>query len=368
MVLEIKKIKVMQVISDSNIGGAGKVLLNLLSCFDKSEIDCKVIIPKESKLKNYVNKIGYETFEIDGLGEVSFSFDLIKKLAGIFKIEKPDIVHTHASLSARIAAKNLKIKMVYTRHWIGNTKTNLVLRLINNYFCDAAIAVSQEVSRSLIATGIDERKIKIIHNGVMPLKIYSSIEKKILKNKYRIEDEFVFGVVARLEKVKGIKYFIDAANKFLGYNKKNVKFFIFGDGSLKNNLENYVHELHLDKKIIFAGFIENIAKAVNLLDVFVLPSIQEAFPLSLLEAMSVGCACIATRCGGPTEIITDRENGVLVGKRDTDALFAAMKLLYEDSTMRKNIGDAAIKLIKNNFSVKAMTDKTVEIYKRLVDF
>lgn len=367
MVLEIKKIKVMQVISDSNIGGAGKVLLNLLSCFDKSEIDCKVIIPKESKLKNYVNK-RYETFEVDGLGEVSFSFDLIKKLTGIFKTEKPDIVHTHASLSARIAAKNLKIKTVYTRHWIGNTRTNFALKLINNYFCDAAIAVSQKVSRSLIATGINERKIKIIHNGVMPLKIYSSVEKKILKNKYHIDNEFVFGVIARIEKVKGIKFFIDAANKFLSYNKKDVKFFIFGDGSLKNNLENYVHELRLDKKIIFAGFIENIAEAMNLLDVFVLPSIQEAFPLSLLEAMSVGCACIATQCGGPVEIITDMENGILVEKRDADALFSAMKLLYENGTMREKIGDAAINLVKNNFSVKDMADKIIEIYKRLVDF
>jgi glycosyltransferase involved in cell wall biosynthesis len=141
-VLKIKKIKVIQVISDSNIGGAGKVVLTLLSCFDKNEIDCEIIIPKNSQLKSYIKDMGYKIFEISSFGEVSFDFDLTKKLVKVFKREKPDIVHTHASLSARIAAKILKIKVVYTRHWLGLKKTNFLLKLINNYFCDVAIAVS----------------------------------------------------------------------------------------------------------------------------------------------------------------------------------------------------------------------------------
>ncbi len=362
---KIKKIKVIQVISDSNIGGAGKVVLNLLSCFDRNKIDCKIIIPKDSQLKSYIKMMDYKIFEIDNLGEVSFDFGLIKKLAKIFKSEKPDVVHTHASLSARIAAKILKIKVVYTRHWIGYQKTNFFLKLINNYFCDAAIAVSQEASHSIITTGINAKKVNIVRNGIMPLRIYSEMEKKFLRHKYKIGNEFVFGVVARLEEVKGIKYFIEAANKFLSYNK-SAKFLIFGDGSLKNNLENYVHELCLEKKIIFCGFINNVEEAVNLFDVFVLPSIQEALPLALLEAMSLGCACIATKCGGPSEIIVDKKNGILVAKKNVDDLFKAMKLLFDNNDLREKIGHEALKLIKNNFSAQEMTDKTVKIYERLV--
>ena len=364
-VLKIKKIKVIQVISDSNIGGAGKVVLNLLSCFDKNEIDCEIIIPKNSQLKSYIKDMGYKIFEISSFGEVSFDFDLTKKLVKVFKREKPDIVHTHASLSARIAAKILKIKVVYTRHWLGLKKTNFLLKLINNYFCDAAIAVSQEASHALIATGINAKKVNIVRNGIMPLRIYSEMEKKFLRHRYGIENEFIFGVVARLEKVKGIRYFIEAANKFLSCNK-NVKFLIFGDGNLKNNLENYVHELCLDKKIIFCGFIKNVEEAMNLFDVFVLPSIQEALPLALLEAMSLGCACIATECGGPSEIIVNKKNGILVKKKSVDDLFKGMKLLFDNNDLRKKIGNEALKLIKNNFSAQEMTSKTIKIYERLV--
>ena len=362
---KIKKMKVIQVISDSNIGGAGKVVLNLLSCFDKNKVDCEVIIPKDSQLKSYIKNMDYKIFEIDNFGEVSFDFDLIKKLIKIFRSEKPDVVHTHASLSARIAAKILKIKVVYTRHWLGYQKTNFLLKLINNYFCDAAIAVSQEASHSLISTGINAKKVNIIRNGITPLRIYSEMEKKFLRHKYKIENEFVFGVVARLEEVKGIKYFIEAANKFLRYNE-NAKFLIFGDGSLKNNLENYVHELCLEKKIIFCGFIKNVEEAMNLFDVFVLPSIQEALPLALLEAMSLGCACIATKCGGPSEIIVDKKNGILVEKKNVDDLFKAMKLLFDNNDLREKIGYEAFKLIKNNFSAQEMTNKTIKIYERLV--
>lgn len=357
--------KIIQVISDSNIGGAGKVILNMLKCFDRKKINCKIIIPSASKLKSLIEKLDYETIEINGLGEISINQKLIKTFTDIFKNEKPDIVHTHASLSARIAAKKLKIKTVYTRHWLGGENTNIFVRIINNYFCDAAIAVSQFAATSLLSTGISEKKINIIHNGIKPMKKYSEIEKKILRNKYEIDNEFIFGTILRIEKVKGINYFIDAAKLFLDYNS-NTKFLIFGDGSLKNKLENYVHEIGCQNKIIFKGFAENTEEILNLFDIFVLPSLQEALSLVLIEAMSVGCCCISTECGGPSEIISNTENGLLVPTKNSAAIFDAMKFLFENDYMRENFSQNAYKSSRENFSAQTMTDEITKIYERLI--
>ena len=359
--------KIIQVVSDSNIGGAGKVILNMLKHFDRQKIDCKIVIPKKSKLKSYIKQLDYETIEIDGLGETSLERKLIKTFVKIFRDEKPDIVHTHASLSARIAAKKLKIKTVYTRHWLGGENTNIFARIMNNYFCDAAIAVSQAASNSLIATGISEKKINIIHNGIDPLKKFSDIERRILRNKYQLEeDEFIFGTVARIEKVKGLKYFINAANLFLNYNP-NAKFLIFGEGSLRNKLENYVHELRRENNIIFKGFADNTQEAYNLFDVFVLSSLQEALSLALIEAMSTGCPCISTNCSGPCEIIKDNENGMLVPIKNSKAIFEAMKFLFDNDDIREKFSVNAYNSVRKNFSASTMTNEVTKFYERLVN-
>ena len=359
--------KVIQVVSDSNIGGAGKVVINMLKFFDKEKIDCKVIIPKDSKLKPYIKQLGYDTIEIDGLGEVSFDLKLIKTFIKIFSDEKPDIVHTHASLSARIAAKKLKIKVVYTRHWLDQGKTNFFARLINNYLCDAVVAVSQATGNFVLSTGVAEKKINIIHNGIEPIRKYSDIEKKILRARCRVDDDtFVFGTVARIEKVKGIKYFIDAADLFLRYNP-NAEFLIFGEGTLTKELENYVRELKREKNIIFEGFADNTQEVYNLLDVFVLPSLQEALSLVLLEAMSAGCPCIATDCGGPREIIKENENGILVKTKDSHAIFEAMKFLFENKDIRDKFSANAWHHVREKFSASGMTNKITELYERLIE-
>ena len=108
--------KIIHVISDSNIGGAGKYLLNYLENCNTERYNVKVVIPVKSKLKDEISKLGFEIYEIDGLAEQSYSKIGVENLKTIFKKEKPDLVHAHACLSARIAAKKCKAKIVYTRH------------------------------------------------------------------------------------------------------------------------------------------------------------------------------------------------------------------------------------------------------------
>ena len=92
------------------------VFLQLLENFDYNTFDVKVVLPKNSLLKPHIDKMNIPVIEVDGIADKSLDFAAVKELRMIFKRERPDIVHTHASMSARIAAKQAGAKVVYTRH------------------------------------------------------------------------------------------------------------------------------------------------------------------------------------------------------------------------------------------------------------
>ena len=154
--------RIIHVISDSNIGGAGKYLLNYLENCNRDEFDVKIVVPFGSKLIEEIVKLDFEYFEIEGLAEQSYSKIAVKQLKKIFKAEKPKIVHAHACLSARIAAKKCKAKIIYTRHTdaaLSKKLTNPIGKflngLFNGYLADGIIAVSKAARKNLIDTGIN---------------------------------------------------------------------------------------------------------------------------------------------------------------------------------------------------------------------
>ena len=168
----MKKIKVIEVSSDTNIGGAGKCLLTLLENFDYNTFDVKVVLPKNSLLKPHIDKMNIPVIEVDGIADKSLDFAAVKELRMIFKRERPDIVHTHASMSARIAAKQAGAKVVYTRHSVFEPSKKIsrgigkvINGMINNHYADSIIAVAEAAKATLTDTGVKESKIKVILNG-----------------------------------------------------------------------------------------------------------------------------------------------------------------------------------------------------------
>ena len=113
----MKKIKVLNIISDTNIGGAGKCVITYSNNYNTEKYEIIVAMPKDSLLKQEIEKAGVRVIELEGLRDKSLDIPAIKKIRKVIEEEKPDIVHTHASLSARIAARQYKkCKIVYTRH------------------------------------------------------------------------------------------------------------------------------------------------------------------------------------------------------------------------------------------------------------
>lgn len=367
-------IKVFNVISDTNIGGAGKCLLTYLEYADKSKFDITVILPKDSLLKPHLQDLGIKIIEIDAMSDKSLDRSAIKKLTAIFKKEKPDIVHSHASMSARIAARRAHAKIIYTRHSVFAPSPRIskgigkkINGAINNYYSDGIIAVAEAAKQNLIDTGVDSSKIRVILNGVKPIeKIDEAQKEKAFKSFGVLPGEKVISIVARLNPVKGHEYFLRAAKKVLDSGIK-AKFIIAGTGDILGRLRQLSFELGVDESICFAGFVEDVTELMNITDIQVNASYgTEATSLSLLEGMSLGTVAVVSDFGGNPGVITDGENGLITPQKDADALADALIYLCNNDEKRRRMSENAIKVFDTKFKAEVMSRNIESFYTEII--
>lgn len=366
-------IKVIEVSSDTNIGGAGKCVLTLLENFDYKSFSVKVVLPENSLLKPQVEALGIEVIEVAGIADKSLDRSAIKSLREIFKREKPDIVHTHGSMSARIAARQAGAKVVFTRHSVFDPSPRIskgagkiINGLVNSYYADGIIAVAEAAKENLVATGVPEKKIRVILNGVKGLTRVDEKERAAIRKRFGAGDGKVVSIVARLEDIKGHEYFIEAADMLLK-DGIDAKFFIAGTGSHEQALKEKVRGLGRENDIIFTGFISDVDKLMNITDVQVNASYgTEATSLALLEGMSIGVPAVVSDFGGNPGVIKNGVNGFIVPKRNSRGLYMKLKELLSNERIYKKLSDGAVEIFRKNFTARAMTEQTENLYKELV--
>ena len=387
-------IKVLHVISDTNIGGAGKVILNFLSEYDREQFDVKVLMPKGSKLKDEVSQLKTEVIEIEGIADQSLDIKAIGKIKKIIKEENPDIVHSHASVSAKMAARCEKKKSIYTRHSVFSQSKKLtrfpgkqINGFLNGFLSDKIIAVAEAAKENLTDTGISEKKIEVILNGVKPIKVINEDERKNIRKKYGFsEDDFIISIIARLDKVKGHQYLIEAAkilkdekdkderNKKEGEQKElsreglsNIKFLIAGTGSEEKGLRDSVKDLDLTDTVIFTGFVKEINEITNITDMIINCSFgTEATSLALLEAMSLGIPAVVTDFGGNADVVEDGQNGFVVPVKAPQSMIEAILKMVQNDKLYGEMSANAKRIYNEKFTAKVMTEKTQNLYKQLI--
>lgn len=354
---------IVQVSTDTNFGGAGSVILNYLKNYNKEELKTITIIPTNSVLKPMIEELGETCIEIDGIGDKSLSLNGIRNLRRALKKIAPNIVHTHSSLSARIAAKSLGIKIIYTKHWLEHGNYNFISKSINNFLCDKAVAVSKGTKQSLINMGIRENKIEVIYNGIAPLKVYQGFEKKEKKEKADLSGKTVITNVSRLEDVKNIHSFLRCC-KYILAKEKDARFLIAGTGSLENELKDYSKRLGIEEYVTFLGFVKNMEEVYAITDVVVVSSKEEALSMSIIESMHHGIPVVSTKCGGPEELIENKVTGFLVPIGDSDEMGKKVIELIEKRCVYYNMSEASKKNAKKNYSSEVMCDELSNLYKR----
>ena len=361
-----KKMKIYHVLTDRNIGGAGRWLLYYLKYCDRTRFDVRVVLPKDSLLVAEVEKLEIPVIGMEGMTDSSWDKKALHPLTELFQKDKPDVVHTHASLTARIAARKAGIKQIFhTKHCMesqGNVIKKLVKRTINHHCSNRIIAVSKAVKRSMIAGGTDARQIVTIYNGIDPIEPLTIEEKQAVRQSFGIaEGQKAVGIAARLEEVKDHKTFLRAA-EILAKKHKDITFLIIGDGSLREYLEAEAKVMGLQERIIFTGFVTDVEKLEAALDIAVITSKQEALCLSLIEAMSAGVPAIGTDSGGVSEVIRHGENGFLVPVGDSQTLAKGIEdILYDEkcyAAMREN----AMQWTRKQFAADKMAAQIEKLY------
>ncbi len=320
--------------------------------------------------------LGVKVIEIDGLKDKSLDLPAIPKIKKIIEQEKPDIVHTHASLSARIAAKLYKkCKIVYTKHCDFPISTKYKYKIVRGMNClfnemltNKIIATSELAKENLIKQGINEKLIETVLNGVDGFKEIPYDEKIKLREKYGIkENEIVVGYLARIEELKGHKYLIEAAKIIKEISQKKFKFLIMGKGSYEDEARELVNKLELEKYVIFTGFIKNVENMLNIVDIQVNASyLSETTNLALLEGMSLGIPTVATKCGGTSKMIDDWKNGLLVEKANSEALADGIITIIENQEKFDIMKETSRKIFNERYTSKIYAENIEKIYESLV--
>ena len=155
--------------------------------------------------------------------------------------------------------------------------------------------------------------------------------------------------------------FLESAAK-LFKDRGGIRVILVGNGPEESKLKDFVKKQGLEAKVHFAGYVANPAPYYQAFDVFVLSSITEGIPLSILEAMASHVPVVSTRVGGIPKVIEHGKTGILVDSNDAQALSLQLKLLSQDKKQREALAAAALEYVQNHFSVEKMHQSYNSVY------
>lgn len=370
-------IKVLNILTDTNVGGAGRIFLQYLKNIDRERFDIRIAVPSGSALIPLINELGFDVIETEHGHDKTFEKGAVGEYKRLIKELCPDIVHTHSSLSGKIAAWQCGVKSrIYTRHSAFEMKGKLtkfpfkqVNGLIDGILATERIAVCNAAAENLTVTGVREKGITVILNGVEPVRELSAEERSEFRRSVGIgEDEFVGLISARLEDYKGHRFLVEAAKLLrerYGDTKK-IRMVFMGDGTERENLERQVKELGVEDMIIFTGFVSDIAPWCNIMDLALNASLAEALSLAICEGMSLKKPAVVSDFGGNPEVITDGENGLIVPTGDSAAIADAIARIIDSPELYEKLAAGAIDRYRRDFTSRVMTEKVMALYEKSV--
>ena len=363
--------RVLNIISDSNIGGAGRVLLSYLRFADKSRFQTLAALPRGSLLSPALMEAGAEVYEVDGIADRSYHQDDVRVLKALLARMRPDLVHTHGCLSGRVAAKRLRIPVVYSRHSAFPVPAKLryppgrwVNKWVNEHYADHIIAVSPAARDNLTDSGISPAKITVVLNGTAPVERTPPEARAALKQELGLPPDVpVFGILARIEDYKGHLDLVEAARLLKKQGRDRFRVLVAGSGTFEAEVSRAVTASGVGDVVRLLGFRRDVAALLNILDVQLNASYgTEATSMALLEGMSLGLPTIASDYGGNPFLISDGDNGLIFPARDSRALADAMLQLMDHPEQRQAMGLRAKEVFQSRFTGEIFAQNVERVY------
>ena len=290
-----------------------------------------------------------------------------------------DIVHVHTFLPSPVIAslvtsRMFEQKVVLTVHafappgWYHDLAARFVMReSIKNF--QGVICVSEYI-RGKMATFVRNRgpRLVTIYNGVDTSRFNPSLDARYLRKRLGVEGKKVILYVGRLVAYKGVTYLLEALSKLPQDIRDDAMLLVCGRGKMRQNLEEMVSRLKLTSNVIFAGFVqdEELPYYYAASDIVVVPSMYEPMGIVLLEAMSMKKPVIASKTGGIPEIISDKDNGLLVPPGDPEALARAIESVCSDRNLAETLGENGHKNVETNFTWERMVNDTLKLYLKIL--
>lgn len=374
-----KKTKICFVVTKGVWGGAQKYVYNLATELPKDRYQSVVITGAGDALPQKLTEKGVPVFKIESMKRDISIFSEINsayKLFRFIKKEKPDILHLNSPKAGGLGALIGRIlfvpKIVYTAHgWTFNEDRPLLQNALIMFFSWLIIFLSHEViviapreeEQAKNLPLVNPRKITLIRNGVEKINFKDKmLARKELaektENKNFAENELWIGTIAELHKNKGFEYAIEGLKKV----NHPFKYFILGEGEERNKLEKIIKKLELENKVFLVGFTDKASEYSKAFDIFMLTSVKEGLPYTILEAGQAGIPTIATSVGGTPDTIENSKSGILVTKARAGEITRAVEYMIENPKERKVFGENLKDKIEKVFSLDQMLERTEKLY------
>ncbi len=360
---------VLHLIETGGPGGAERMMVNLAAGLGPEYFSEAALI-RDSWIGMALRRRGIPVTMLRDGSEGSFA--ILRNLVRLIRKRQVAILHTHEffmNTVGLVASRLTGVPLLATVHgrnyYPDRFRRRIAYRLVGR-FAERMVAVSEDVRRFLAERiGIPRIRMRVIPNGVALHEEPSQETVSALRRSLGLDQHSeVVGTIGSLYPVKGHSHLIHAAFHVIRRHPR-VIFLIVGRGGLRETLEAQARHLGVAHQLRFLGQREDVRELLAVCDVFVLPSLSEGMPLSLLEAMAAGVPPVATRVGGMAEVIEDGKTGLLVPPADSNALAESIVILLEDRKLAKDIGKSAREVAASRFSLTRMVQAYQEIYREL---
>ena len=365
------KIKVLHIVKSLDRGGAEILLLETLKIHNRENFEFFYIyfLSWKNKLVKEINEQGGMVFNLSSKNNIQILFQIFK-LRKFIKKNQIQIIHCHlpwTGIVGRIVGKISRVPVIYSEH-NKQERYHFITKYLNKItynWQDVAIAVSEDVKKSIEKNISSQSKVEVIYNGVNTDSFKRSIDANLqLRKDLKISNaSIVLGNICVFRKQKQLDKWIDLFEK-INKNYPDSIGLLVGAGILFEEVKSYIKDKKLENNILLVGLQTDVKKYLNIIDIFISTSEFEGLPIALLEAMSMQCAVAVTNAGGIKEVIDDSVNGFMVDVERIDLLENKVLRLINDVELRQLMGTNARTTVEKRFSIKATTQKIENCYNK----
>lgn len=373
----MSQMRVVHYIDTENFAGSEYHILELSGALRTQGIAVSVACPPTSALVSKLRAADLKLIPI--AGQRPLNARAIRTLRRLLQKGEADLLHAHngrAALSCAIAARLAgRGCVIASQHFIEPAhlaREGAGARLAGAVHgwvyreADHFLACSQAARAAMLERGdAPSEKVTALPIGIS-VPDFNHLDAVAVRAELGLADAVpVVVCVARLEREKDIASLIEAM-RIVVESCPQAVCLVAGEGGEREKLQEQIHVADLENSVRLLGFYPDVLSLIAAADLFVLPSIAEPFGIVLLEAMALGKATIATRAGGPREIVVDGETGLLVGSCRPDEMASAILRLLADTGLRERMGQAGCARTAKHFTAERMAQTALEVYRKVL--